>query len=109
MDHYNGSSFEIGRLLGKIEAHMEHQNATQDYHTEILLDLPSKIASAISIQGTSANRVPEPRILPEVSDLLRALYPPLILIAALLGKTMWPTALPLIRAALEVATKASGA
>lgn len=105
---YNGSSFEIGRLLGKIEAHMEHQNATQDYHTEILLDLPSKIASAISIQGTSASPSPSARILPEVSDLLRALYPLLILAIAGFGKATWPTALPLIRDMLEVAMKASG-
>jgi len=103
---HNGNSFEMGRMLGKLDAHME-------LHTQILLDiregisdLPTQIAATIS--PASANHSPKPRILPELSELIRALYPVLILCAAVLGKSTWPTALPLLRAALEAAIHGAG-
>ncbi len=106
MAEYNGNSFEMGRMLGKLDAHME-------IHTQILLDiregiadLPTQIATTISTASASPSS--KPRILSELSELIRALYPVLILCAAVLGKSTWPTALPLLREVLELMTHGSG-
>lgn len=101
---YNGSSFEVGRMWGRIETHMDHQTQILLDIREGISDLPTQIAMTIS--PGSANR--SHRILPELSELVRALYPVLILCAAVLGKSTWPTALPFLRAALEAVTHGAG-
>jgi len=107
---YNGSSTGLAIILGELRAESRHQTQTIGHvlheiqrQNAILLDLPSRISSAIATPQSS----PKPRLLPEVSDLLRALYPLLILATAMFGKATWPTALPLIRSVLEVAATAS--
>jgi hypothetical protein len=92
MGELNGNSFEIGRLFGELQTHMRVQ-------TDILLDikegidqLPSRLSSMTDTEVSA-----KPRLIPELTDLLRSLYPLIILTAATFGKVTWPTALPLIR------------
>jgi hypothetical protein len=116
MANFNGSDMGWAVLLRDIgELRAEARNQTQrtgqvlqaiERQNDILIDLPSRIAATIS--PASANPSPKPRILPELSELIRALYPVLILCAAVLGKSTWPTALPLLRAALEAAIHGGG-
>lgn len=108
---FNGSGMGLAIIMGELRAESRHQTVAigqvitaLEHQNAILLDLPFRISSAIATPQTSR---PEPRLLPEVSDLLRALYPLLILAMATFGKATWPTFLPLIRSALEVAATAS--
>lgn len=111
MADYNGSSFETGRLWGQLQGHMHHHGEALERQNEILLDikdslneLPSRMAGTMIATPVSASR--PPTSLADVTEFLKSLYPPLALLAAILGKAMWPTALPVIRAALEAAVKA---
>lgn len=87
-DHYNGNSFEMGRMLGKLDAHME-------IHTQILLDiregiadLPTQIATTISTG--SANRPSEAHgILDRIPPILKAFVPILTIIGLMTGRIAW--------------------
>ena len=79
--------------MGELRAEFRHLTDTQgqviraiERQNAILLDLPFRISSAIATPQTSSNA----RLLPEVSDLIRALYPVLILLAALASKSALP-------------------
>lgn len=102
---HNGNPFEMGRLWGELQTHMRMQ-------TDILLDikdsiegLPSRLSTAI---GSGQTPSPQGRILPELSELIRALYPPLILLAALVGKSALPGETGLLRAVLEAVVGGAG-
>ncbi len=86
--HQNGNSFEMGLLWGELKTHMRMQ-------TDVLLEikdsievLPCRISSAIATPETSKSQAG--RLLPELSELIRALYPVLILLAALTGRMYLP-------------------
>lgn len=100
MQDYNGMGFEIAKMLGKLDGHMDHQARAleqsaemQAYHTEILLELPAKIAMAISSRPTSANphrstlgsvariAVAAKEVMPPLREIIAAL----VILAATLG------------------------
>lgn len=103
MKEYNGSSLGLAVIMGELRAESRHQTQAIgqviqaiERQNDILLDLPSRISSAIVTPPTSL----KPRILPELSELIRALYPPLILLGALVGKSALPDT-GLLRAVME--------
>jgi hypothetical protein len=92
MTEFNGSSMGLAVMMGELRAEFRHLTDTQgqviraiERQNAILLDLPSRLSTAIVTPQTHS-----PRVLPEVSELIRALYPVLILLAALAGKAALP-------------------
>lgn len=95
MRELNGSATGLAVILGELKAESRRTIDTIERQNEILLDikdtlhaLPSRLATTISTASASPSA--QPRILPELSELLRALYPPLILLAALVARTALP-------------------
>lgn len=91
---YNGSATGLAVIMGELRAESRHQTAVIgqviqaiERQNAILLDLPTRMATTISQASASPS---SPRILPELSELIRALYPPLILLAALVGRSVMP-------------------
>lgn len=91
---YNGSATGLAVIMGELRAESRHQTAVigqviqeLEKQNAILLDLPTRMATTISQASASPS---SPRILPELSELIRALYPPLILLAALMGRSIMP-------------------
>jgi hypothetical protein len=89
MVDYNGSSFEMGRLWGQLQAHMHHHGQTLERQNEILLDikdglhdLPGRLAGMMT--ATPASAIPRPTALSETRGVLKALYPILKATIALL-------------------------
>jgi len=114
--HVNGSSFEIGLLLGE----MRNEGRRQ---TEILLamldeqrDLPDRLAERLppassgaapaattaASAATAAQQATPPSTVSQWADLLRALWPLALILAVFLGKLSAPEALPIIRHALGI-------
>lgn len=97
---YNGSATGLAVIMGELRAESRHQTAVIgqviqaiERQNAILLELPGRLATTISQTATlsPASASPSsPRILPELSELIRALYPPLILLAALVGRSIMP-------------------
>lgn len=109
---YNGSSMGLALILGELRAESRHTIQVLQQQTAILLDikdsiegLPSRLSTAI---GSGQTPSPQGRILPELSELIRALYPPLILLAALVGKSALPGETGLLRAVLEAVVGGAG-
>jgi hypothetical protein len=101
---YNGSSVGLAVIMGELRAESRHQTAAIgrviqaiERQNDILLDLPARMATTISQTSASPS---SGRLLPELSDLVRALYPVLILLAALAGKSALPET-GLLRTVLE--------
>ncbi len=91
---YNGSATGLAVIMGELRAESRHQTAVIgqviqaiERQNAILLELPTRMATTISQASASPS---SPRILPELSELIRALYPPLILLAALVGRSIMP-------------------
>lgn len=91
---YNGSATGLAVIMGELRAESRHQTAVIgqviqaiERQNAILLELPTRMATTISQASASPS---SPRILPELSELIRALYPPLILLAALMGRSIMP-------------------
>lgn len=110
---YNGSTVNLALIMGELRAESRHTAQALHRQTEILLDikdsledLPSRLSSMIATPQTSSSQ--SPRILPELSELIRALYPPLILLAALVGKSALPGETGLLRAVLEAVVGGAG-
>lgn len=90
---FNGSGMGLAIIMGELRAESRHQTAAIgqvitaiERQNDILLDLPSRLSTAIVTPQTSSNS----RLLPELTELIRALYPVLILLAALATKSALP-------------------
>jgi hypothetical protein len=86
MDQYNGSSMGLGIVLGELRAEARYQTQILTDISDKLEALPSQLSTAIATPTTSSGG----RILPELTELIRTLYPVLILLAALVGKSAIP-------------------
>lgn len=111
---FNGNSFEAGRMWGLLQGHMVHHGKSLERQNEILLDikdslndLPSRMAGMMTATPASASPIPKPRILPELSELIRALHPLLILMAAFVGKSALPET-GFLRTVLDMVTRGGG-
>lgn len=116
MADYNGSQFELGRLFSHLQIHMNRQtDILERMHEHSLVHwerqanameaieqtlglLPERIMGAMT--GESQEVKPSGASLSEVTALIKALYPVLILTFAVFGKMTWPQALPVIREAM---------
>lgn len=85
MGEYNGNSFDLGRMWGRIETHIEHQ-------TDILLEikdsinsLPSRL-STVTVSEKSHGTV---SILKAIPPILKALVPILTIAGLMTGKIAW--------------------
>lgn len=87
MGEYNGNTFEMGRLWGELQTHMRMQTDILVEIKDSLEELPCRISSAIATPQTSSN--PSPTI-PEITELIRTLYPVILLLAALAVKSELP-------------------
>jgi hypothetical protein len=101
-NEFNGSSFEIGMILGELRQENRRQ-------TEIMLamldeqrQLPGRLAAIIPPPAAPSPPAhpPGPSTLPLWTDLLKALAPVLLIAGVIVGKLTIPEALPLIRNAL---------
>jgi hypothetical protein len=119
----NGNPFELGRIIGQFEMHMdrqtdilerihEHSLAHHERQTSALemiegrlAELPERISLTISSQKSQE---PMSSGVRDLTDLMRASYPLVILLMAVFGKATFPQAVPLIRAALEALASGRG-
>jgi hypothetical protein len=101
-NEFNGSSFEIGLLLGELRQESRR-------HTEIMLamldeqrQLPARLMASIPPPAAHPPppHPPGPSTLSLWTDLLKALAPVLLIGGVIRGKLTIPDALPLIRHAL---------
>jgi hypothetical protein len=116
MSEHNGATFEMGMIVGQIRADLqrtveasEHLRQASITHTAALVqisedirDIPDRLSEImrVSVKTEGGNGMKD------LADLLRSIYPYLMFVGVLIGKTMWPQYLPVIRAALEAAAKA---
>ena len=91
-DHFNGSSFEMGRLWGQLQGHMHHHGQALERQNEILLDikdslndLPTRMVGTMTATQGSA----KPRLLPELTALFKALMPLITILSLAMGRITW--------------------
>lgn len=85
MGEYNGNSFDLGRMWGRIETHIEHQ-------TDILLEIKDSINSLPSRLSTvTVTEKPHGTvsILKAIPPILKALVPILTIVGLMTGKIAW--------------------
>jgi hypothetical protein len=85
MGEYNGNSFDLGRMWGRIETHIEHQ-------TDILLEIKDSInnlPSQLSTVTVMEKPLGTVSILKAIPPILKALVPILSIIGLMTGKIAW--------------------
>lgn len=89
MTDFNGSSMGLGVLIGELRAESRHTWTAIERQNSILIDIRHSIDTLPSRMSLPPVTAPS-RLLPELSELIRALYPILILMAALATKSALP-------------------
>jgi hypothetical protein len=116
MTEFNGMTYELVRFIERMSIHMERQTDRSEDQREAsirqamaleqisqdLHELPERLSETMRAYGTQRESGSGMK---DVADLLRSIYPYLMFAGVLIGKTMWPQYLPVIRAALEAAAK----
>jgi hypothetical protein len=87
MGEYNGNSFDMGRMWGRIETHIEHQTDILLNISEKLDNLPSQISTAIASGNPSTHGTVS--ILKTIPPILKALVPILTIVGLMTGKIAW--------------------
>jgi len=102
----NGNSFELGRVVGHLQATMD-RNTDQVQH---LVELNIRQATALERMGQDIRDLPgrlsDARampMLPHVTEFIRSVWPPALILSALAVKALWPEAFPVIRDTLALA------
>jgi hypothetical protein len=116
-EHNNGNQFELGRIVGQLQTYMDRSERSSEHLREASItntavleqiaedirDLPDRLSEIMRGSATPKESMGGMK---DLADLLRSIYPYLMFVGVLIGKTMWPQYLPVIRAALEAAAKA---
>lgn len=102
----NGNSFELGRVVGHLQATMD-RNTDQVQH---LVELNIRQATALERMGQDIRDLPgrlsdvrAMPMLPHISELVRSVWPPALILAALAVKVVSPESFPVIRDVLALA------
>lgn len=104
MGEMNGNSFELGRVVGHLQATMDHNTdmVALVYDLNIQqLDTNQRVLSTLEgMRDDLRERIPDARATPmlnQVSEFIRTAWPPVLILVALVVKLISPEHFPVVR------------
>lgn len=104
-EYSNGNSFEMGRMWGELSQHMRRTEIILDRQTEVLEDIRDTQRLMLTTSHGSMNPSAPKELgttLQDLTHLVRAMYPVLLLLAAVGKKVIFPEAAPLLQEAISL-------
>jgi hypothetical protein len=105
MSEHNGSSFEMGRMFGELIQSNRQILASIDRQTEAHEDTRDMLRHLLTTSHGSTNPSAPKELgttLQDLTHLVRAMYPVLLLLAAVGKKVIFPEAAPLLQEAVSL-------
>jgi hypothetical protein len=81
MAEHNGNSFDLGRMWGRIETHIERQTDILLNISEKLDDLPFRLSTVIATAPDQKHN--------HIAEIIKAFVPILTIIGLMTGKLAW--------------------
>jgi hypothetical protein len=105
MSGQNGNAFEMGRIWGELTQHMRRTEIILDRQTGVLEDTRDMLRHLLTTSHGSTNPSAPKELgttLQDLTHLVRAMYPVLLLLAAVGKKVIFPEAAPLLQEAVSL-------
>jgi hypothetical protein len=98
----NGNSFEMGRMFGEMLQLQRQTLIAIDRQTDTLEDIRVSLSDSTRSSKESVSRKELGTTLQDLTHLVRAMYPVLLLLAAVGKKVIFPEAAPLLQEAVSL-------